>query len=241
VLDRVKFWWNSLSLGVGQLYDVAGWVGLIVLVLGVAAGIAVPLVFSLSPWLTAVVLMGLFVMVLLEGTYRTWHATCRQRTAALAERDAAEDEIERRFSAMRYALQIIDFTPNLITGSDAMDVQIGLKIKNNSDEYIRYEIETVSIVIEGNRSPDGPILTTTAIIPPHGTDTFSPPAASGAQHNWQRGSLSLSVRYGHASGPLRYRRRWEYAVQAMRQPGLPSSQISRVNLAPVNAPYVEDI
>jgi hypothetical protein len=241
VLHRVKFWWNSSRRGVGQLYNVAGWVGLVVLVLGVAAGIAVPLVFNLSPWLTAVVLMGLFIVVVLEGAYRVWDATDQQRDAALAERDTARSEIERRFAAVRYALQISNPIPNLIPGPDTMDVQIGLEIRNNSDEFIRYEIESVSTVIDGKRSPDGPILTTTAIIPPHDINTFTPPPAPGARLNWQMGSLSLTVRYGNASGPPRYRIRWEYAVQAMRQPGSPQGQISRVNIAPVSPPEVEDI
>ncbi len=241
MLDRIKFWWISAIRGVGQLNSAAGWLGLAVLVLGVAAGITVPLVLSLSGWLTAVVLMGLLIVVSLEGTYRVWHATDQRRDAALAERDAATREIERRFDAMRYAFQISDLVPNLITGPSSVDVQIGLKITNNSDEYMRYEIESVSTVIEGRRSPDGPILNTTAINAPHGTDTFMPPAVSGASLNWQVGSLSLAVRYGHASGPLRFRIQREYALQSMRQLGSPPGQVDQVNLAPVSAPEVEDI
>jgi hypothetical protein len=232
--DRVKFWCNSVSQGVAQLDSAAGWVGLVVIVLGVAAGIAVPLVFSLSPWLTAVVLMGLFIVVVLEGAYRVWHATDQQL-------NAAKGEIERRFAAMRYALRITDLIPNLITGPDIMDVQLGLKIMNSSDEYIRYEIESVFTVIDGKRSPDGPILATSAIIPPHEIDTFMPPAAPGAPLNWQMGSLSLTIRYGHASQPPRYRGHWDYAVQAMREPGFAPGQISRVNVAPVSASEVEEI
>jgi hypothetical protein len=53
----------------------------VVLVLGAAVGIAVPLVFSLSPWVTAVVLMGLLIAVLLEGTYSVWNATDQKRAA----------------------------------------------------------------------------------------------------------------------------------------------------------------
>jgi hypothetical protein len=73
---------------VDLLNSVAGWVTLIILVLGVAAGIAVPLVFDLSPWLTAVVLMGLFIVVMLEGSYRVWRETDQQRLAALTARSA---------------------------------------------------------------------------------------------------------------------------------------------------------
>ncbi len=166
MLDRLKFWWSSLSQGVGQLYNAAGWLGLVVPILGIAAGIAVPLVFSLSLWLTAIVIMGLFIVVMLEGTYRVWHVTGQ-------ERDAAKGEIEHRFVAMRYALQFSGIAPSFIMNQGNMDVQLGLTFKNYSDEYMRYEIESVSTVIEGIRSPDGPVLTTAAIIPPHGTDTFT--------------------------------------------------------------------
>ena len=79
MVDRAKFWWNSVSRGAVRLNSAVAWVGLVVLVLGVAAGIAVPLVFSLSHWVTAVVLMGIFIAVLLEGTYNVWHATDQKR------------------------------------------------------------------------------------------------------------------------------------------------------------------
>jgi hypothetical protein len=234
MLDRLKFWWSSLSRGVGQLYNAAGWLALIVLILGVAAGIAVPLVFSLSLWLTAVVLMGLFIVVVLEGTYRVWHA-------AEQERDAAKGEIERRFTAMRYALQFSEISSSFIMGLGTMDVQLGLTFKNNSDEYMRYEIENVSTAIEGVRSPENSVSTAAAIIPPQGTDTFTAPAASGAPLNWQMGSLSLIVRYGHASGSPRYRKHWECPIQAMRQPGLPDSPLSGINLVSASSLEVEDI
>jgi hypothetical protein len=53
--------------------------------LGAAAGIAVPLVYSISHWLTAVVLMGVFILALLEGTYRVWDSTDQQRAALTSE------------------------------------------------------------------------------------------------------------------------------------------------------------
>lgn len=237
MLDRIKFWWKSVNAGVGQLYIAAGWIGLLVPLLGVAAGIAVPLVFNLSSWLTTVVLMGLLIVILLEGSYRVWHATEQRRDAALADRDAARGEIERRFGTIRNALQIIDFTYGSFLDSGTLGVQPVLEIKNNSDEYMRYEMESVSTVIADQRSANGPILTNSAIIPPHGTDRFTSPAVSGVPLNWRMGSLSLAIRYGHASGPLLYRIRREYALQAVT-PGVPQGQI---NLVPTSAPDAEDI
>lgn len=66
---------KALSKGAGQLNSVAGWAGTVILVLGVAAGIAVPQVHHLSPWLTAVVLLSLLVVVLALGSYRVWSDT----------------------------------------------------------------------------------------------------------------------------------------------------------------------
>lgn len=233
-LDRFKFWLSSLSQGVGQLYNAAGWLGLVVPILGIAAGIAVPLVFSLSILLTVIVIMGLFIAVVLEGTFRVWRAT-RQ------ERDAAKAEIDHRFAAMRYALQFSGLAASFIMNQSSMDVQLGLTFKNNSDEYMRYEIESISTVIGKIRSPNDPVLTAAAIIPPHGTDTYTAPAASGASLDWQIGSLSCIVCYGHASGSPRYRKHWECPIQAMRQPGLASGPISSVNLVAASSPEVEDI
>jgi hypothetical protein len=105
VQERLAFWWRALTRGAAQLNTAAGWLGLAVLILGVAAGIAVPLVFHVSPWLTAVILLALLAIVVLEGSYRIWKATDSARESAVADRDAARAEIERQFSAMRYALR----------------------------------------------------------------------------------------------------------------------------------------
>lgn len=239
--DRARFWWNSLGRGIGELYDAAGWVGLVVLVLGVGAGIAVPLVFSLSPWLTAVVLLGLFLVVMAEGTYHVWHEINQQRLAALNERDTTKAEIEDRFAGLRYALEITNFDPGLIYDPDSMQVQIGIKIENTSTEYVRYEIESVSTSIAGRRSVAELAGARTGIIPPSGFHNLTPPPAVGVPFGWELGSMSLAILYGHASGPLRYRRRWEYVVEAMRQVGSPQNEISKINLVPVTAPEVEDI
>jgi hypothetical protein len=62
VLDWLNFWWRTLSQGSGSLNNAAGWLSLIVLVLGVAAGVTVPLVFHASHWLTAVIVMAAVVI-----------------------------------------------------------------------------------------------------------------------------------------------------------------------------------
>ena len=65
-----------------SLNAAAGWLGLVVLLLGIAAGITVPLVFPVSHWLTAVMVMGVLVLVVLEGSYCVWDATDEQRKVA---------------------------------------------------------------------------------------------------------------------------------------------------------------
>jgi uncharacterized protein YjbI with pentapeptide repeats len=72
MIDRIRFWWRSLVRGVNWLNGAAGWLGLVVVILGIAAGIAVPLVFHVSHWLTAVVLISLLAVSVLEGSYDEW-------------------------------------------------------------------------------------------------------------------------------------------------------------------------
>ena len=75
------------------LDTVARWIAVAVLLLGVA-GITVTFVLHL-PWpLTVVILMGLLLMVVLEGAYRIWYRTDQERLSAEAGRDAAQRELE---------------------------------------------------------------------------------------------------------------------------------------------------
>jgi hypothetical protein len=104
VRDRPSFWWRALRRGVDLLNSAAGWVTLAVLVLGAAAGIAVPLVFPVSGWLTTVAFMGLFIVVMLEGSYRVWHATDQARLSAETARDETTEELEAQRRAHEQAL-----------------------------------------------------------------------------------------------------------------------------------------
>lgn len=90
--------------GIETLDSAARLVALAVLILGTAAGITVSLVFDVSPWLTAVVLMGLLAVVVLEGSYRAWQETDRARLSALTARDAATQDLENQRQAHEKAL-----------------------------------------------------------------------------------------------------------------------------------------
>jgi hypothetical protein len=154
VHDRVTFWWKTLRLGAVQLNTACGWIGTAVLVLG-AAGIVVPLVFHLSPWLIAVVLLSLLALVLAEGGYRVWHAMDQDRRAMMAERDAVKDEMRRRFDAQRYALgfgevdSITHPAPHYASGT----VELRLRLMNNSDDHLRFEVESMLFPFMGNNRP----------------------------------------------------------------------------------------
>jgi hypothetical protein len=83
MLDRPKFWWRVLRLGAGNFNSTAGWFSLIVLILGLAAGVSVPQVFRVSHWLTAVILMAIVVVIILQGSYSAWAVTDAERKTAL--------------------------------------------------------------------------------------------------------------------------------------------------------------
>jgi hypothetical protein len=90
VARRITFWSQALTQGAGSLNTAAGWLSLVVLLLGIAAGITVPLVYNVSWWVTAIVGMAVLVLVLLEGSYRVWNATDEQRKLGQTALEAAE-------------------------------------------------------------------------------------------------------------------------------------------------------
>ena len=81
--SRLRFWLKALENGAASLNSAAGWFASAVLVLGVAAGVVVPVVTHVSHWLTAVIILGIILIAALEGSYRLWAATDRERIAAL--------------------------------------------------------------------------------------------------------------------------------------------------------------
>jgi hypothetical protein len=93
MLDRPRFWWRAVKRGTTSLNTWAGWFGLIVLVLGVAAGIAVPLVFHLSHWVTAVILLAAGIIFVAEGSYLEWYEARTELATAQRERDETRREL----------------------------------------------------------------------------------------------------------------------------------------------------
>jgi hypothetical protein len=90
VAERIKFWLRALVAGVDPVDMLARFVAIAVLLLGVA-GVAVKLVFHL-PWLLVVViLLGIALGVLAEGTYREKCRLADDRAAQL--KTARQDHI----------------------------------------------------------------------------------------------------------------------------------------------------
>jgi hypothetical protein len=113
--ERLWFWRRVLLQGTGLVNAAAGWAGTILLGLGAIAGITVPLVFHLSHWLIAVILLILLVVVTAEGGYQVWHESDRDRKAAEAERDEARRDEGRdaRKRSVAAAMRLADLVAGL--------------------------------------------------------------------------------------------------------------------------------
>lgn len=160
----------------------------------------------------------------------------------LMERNAARNEVERRFSALRYALQreAIDYRMNLCPDG-TWSVEAGLRLKNNSSEYVRYEMEQMNVVIEGRSVANPTFYNQGIVIPPHGTDVFRFPFIHGVPDGWQSGSLEFTIRYGHPSAPLRYRKSQTLNLTTSRLIGPMPPHDIHIQADLVKDPEVEDI
>ena len=94
MLDRFRFWVRALSRGAASLNTLAGWLSFVVLLLGVAAGITVPLVFHVSYWVTAVAVISVALVGALEGSYLEWKDTETARRTAESVLTGTRTELE---------------------------------------------------------------------------------------------------------------------------------------------------
>lgn len=85
--------------GTTSLNTWVGWFSLVVLVLGVVAGITVPLVFHVSHWVTAVIIVSAALVVVAEGSYLEWKAADELRRKAELALGGAQAELESARSA----------------------------------------------------------------------------------------------------------------------------------------------
>jgi hypothetical protein len=133
-MRAITFWRRALREGAAELNSTAGWAGSIILVLGVAAGIAVPVVYHHSPLLIAVVLLGLLVVVVALGSYRVWRETDSERNTAVTERDAARDVIADRREAQARLVEVYRDI-----GRERRGAEFGTGIPNPEGVIIRVE------------------------------------------------------------------------------------------------------
>jgi len=218
----------------------------------------------LSAWTWAVIGLALLLVLGVEGAvqeFRRLNATHEKALTALqedhenalgklrsdltdvrTERDAAKDEIERRFSALRYALRRSSIDYNVALRPDgSRNVQVTLNLANDSDEHLRYEMEHIAVFIDGQSVENPEFYNRGTIIPPHGTDPFRYPFVCGVSADWQTGSVEFAVRYGHPSAPLRYRKSQALKLRTSRLVGpLPPHDL-RIDADLVNESEVEDV
>jgi hypothetical protein len=171
---------------------------------------------------------------------------CEVREKMQAEihqaRDSAQAEIERRFSALRYALQRGDPDFNIELAPDGTcSIELALRLTNTSDEYLRYDIEHMVVVIEGRSVENATFYNRGVIIPPHSTDKFRYPFIRAVPIDWHTGSIEFTVRYGHPSAPFRFRKSQTMKLRSSRLIGQPPPQNLYVIADLVRDPDVEDI
>jgi hypothetical protein len=158
------------------------------------------------------------------------------------ERDAARNEVKRRFAAQRYALQREAVTKHLVKQQDGTwSVQIGLRLKNNSDDPLCYEIERMNVVIAGKTGENVQYPYKGTVIPPQGTDTFRYPFVHSLPERWQEGSVEYTVRYGHPSAHLRFRKSHKLRLTAFRSVGKQPPLDIDIEDEPVSDSEVEDV
>lgn len=220
---------HFIAVAVGVIGGILG----IVDALSAAAAKPKTTPFTIPLWVWLSLLAGGFLLAI----FRAFHDV-------RMERDAAKAEVTRRDSELRYALSFgtTIASDTHIRRPGVGDVGIIFELQNNSpDEYLRYEYEEATVLIEGNKSaesdvgiPNGGVLAPGATIRHLCPQVYVP-------LTWQAGSLRLTVKYGHPSAPLQYRKSWEYKLGQTRLAGSPPGQGMQITGELVSSPEVEDI
>jgi hypothetical protein len=190
--------------------------------------------FSIPLWVWLSLLAGGFLVAI----FRAFHDV-------RMERDAAKAEVKRRDGALRYALS---FDSTIASDTHVRrpgvgDVVVIFQLQNNSpDEYLRYEYEEVTVLIEGKESAESEVGTPKGgVLAPGAIARHGCPPVRDVPLAWQTGSLRLTVKYGHPSAPLQYRKSWEYKLWQARLAGSRPGQGMQLFGELVSSPEVEDI
>jgi hypothetical protein len=159
------------------------------------------------------------------------------------ERDEAMSETKWRFDVMRYALQPAGVPVTLLPAASGMlgrlDLEVGLRLANNSAEYVQYEIEHMTVTIESRTVGNPDFANRGVIIAPGRYDVFKFPTIRDVNGDWREGTLDYAVRYGHPSSKLQFRKAQRLKLTAQREPGPPGRRVyAKYDL--ISDPDVED-
>lgn len=160
------------------------------------------------------------------------------------ERDETKSETKWRFDVMRYALQPAGVSVALLPpGSGTLgrlDLEVGLRLANNSAEYLRYEIEYMTVTIESRTVGNPEFANRGVIIAPGRYDVFNFPTIRDVDGDWKEGTLDYAVRYGYPSSKLQFRKAQRLKLTAQREPGPPGRRVY-VKYDLISDPDVQDV
>ena len=126
-------------------------------------------------------------------------ATFRAFNDVRIERDEARSETKWRFDVMRYALQPAGVPVTLLPAASGtlgrLDLEVGLRLANNSAEYLQYEIEHMTVTIESRTVGNPEFANRGVIIAPGRYDVFKFPTIRNVDGDWREGTLDYAVRY----------------------------------------------
>jgi hypothetical protein len=168
----------------------------------------------------------------------------QDRRTIMAERDAVKDEMNQRFDAQRYALgfgavdSITHPAPHYASGT----VELRLTLMNNSDDPLRFEVESMFVSIHGKKSSKGSVILNRGdVIPPHGGVLYMAPTVSDVRIPWNQGTLDVTVRYGPPTGQYRFRTSRRFALRAFGVAEAPPGQHIHINADLIGEPEVRDV
>lgn len=212
-------------------------IGVIGGVIGVASAIYADVRPKAPPLVPLWVWLPLLAGGFLVATFGAFHDL-------RVERDEAKSETKWRFDAMRYALQPAGVPVTLSPAANGtlgqLDIEVGLRLANNSAESLRYEMEHITVTIESRTVGNPQFTNRGVIIAPGRYDVFSFPTIRNIDAGWREGTLDFAVRYGHPSSRLQFRKSQRLRLTAEREPGPPGRRVY-VKTELIDNPDVEDI
>lgn len=207
-------------------------------VVGGVIGVVSAIYADVRPKAAALVPLWVWLPLLAGGflvaTFRAFHDV-------RLERDKSVSETKRRFNVMRYALQPAGVPVTLHPAADGkLNIEVGLRLADNSADYLRYEMEHMTVTIASQTVGNPDFANRGVVIPPGGYDVFRFPVIRSVNANWLEGTLDFAVRYGHPSSKPQFRKSQRLKLIAEREPGPPGRRVY-VKHDLMSDPEVEDV